>query len=149
MKNPAPSSETIPHEHGRAGERQRAQALDATAAAMLEALLPQPCTQDMADLSLALQAGLIGEGMPAAEAARLAAAQARHLSVQLGGQQFYIPRGWMARCAERDRRILEAFDGRNYHKLARRFGITVQRVRNIVAKERQRAREAAHSAPTV
>ena len=111
--------------------------LDAPAAALLESLLPPKATQDVRDVVLVLFAALLGERAHAADAARTAAAQVQRLSAELGGQSVYIPRGCSGRIAERNRQIAAAFTGNNYRELARRFGLTVQRVRDIVESERR------------
>lgn len=109
--------------------------LSAREAAQLEAMLPQPATQDLRDVALALLDGLLTEGVPQDAAVRYAAACTRHLSAQLGGQQVYIPRCLLAQLSERNARIFSAFQGNNYRELARRFHLTEQRVRRIVATE--------------
>jgi Mor family transcriptional regulator len=64
-------------------------------------------------------------------AARIADETATRIMRQYGGQQPYV-----RRTTRVDREtLLEAFDGRNHRDLARRFGKSVRRVRQILGEE--------------
>jgi len=59
------------------------------------------------------------------------------LAHYLGGRQTYLPRDVRLQRALRDYRIYRDFRGRNYEALARREGLTVTQVYNIVAAQRK------------
>jgi len=105
-------------------------------AARLAAALPARTTQDLHDVALSLLGALLDGGLGAEQATALAVAQVQRLSSDLGGSAIYIPKGLLARLMQRDRQIYDAFDGRNYRALARRYNITEVRVRSIVAAAR-------------
>lgn len=81
---------------------------------------------------------------PAAEAALSIAEAARK---QLGGGHQYIPKGRDFDLSRRDRRIYGKFKGDNYTQLAREFGLTEMRIRQIV--ERCRAADIARRQGTL
>ena len=54
------------------------------------------------------------------------------LARHFGGQNIYFPKLDRTMLPERDRRIREEFTGRNHKFLARRYNLSVQRVRDIV-----------------
>ena len=54
------------------------------------------------------------------------------LARHFGGQNIYFPKLDRTMLPERDRRIREEFTGRNHKFIARRYNLSVQRVRDIV-----------------
>ena len=57
------------------------------------------------------------------------------LSAKLGGERIYIPLPERLATAARNRAIRAAFNGRNYHELAIRYGLTVRWIRSIVSEK--------------
>lgn len=52
-----------------------------------------------------------------------------------GGRMFYIPKGDRLRQAIRNRQIYAAFRGNNHAQLAQQYGLTVQRIYDIVREQ--------------
>jgi Mor family transcriptional regulator len=117
--------------------------------APLRALLPSDYPEQMRDVAdvLFLQmledAAVLGDAPPAVVAA-VAARQVDRLSLKMGGGPIYIPSGvstW--RLTPRNRQMCEEFRG-DYRLLARKWGLSVQQVRNIVdtwMREQNRLRQ--------
>lgn len=78
-------------------------------------------------------AGLLG----APRLAHVALDQTERLSFDLGGESFYMHRGHAYRLSLRDRQIVAEFNGRNQHQLARKYGLSVMRIYQIVAAARE------------
>ena len=53
---------------------------------------------------------------------------------EIGGVQLYIPRGMRFELSRRDHEIYNKFNGRNYHNLAREYGLSEMQIRNIVKR---------------
>lgn len=49
-----------------------------------------------------------------------------------GGRQVYIPRGLLARMAERNRQIIAEFNGKNHRELAKKHDRSEMRIRQIL-----------------
>jgi Mor family transcriptional regulator len=64
--------------------------------------------------------------------ALLALRQTERLSAEIGGMNFYLNKGVRYRATLRDREMFERFNGRNYDELARAYGLTPMRVRQII-----------------
>lgn len=75
--------------------------------------------------------------------ARLAASTAAHAvrgwCANFGGVTVYLPRGHEERIAKRDARIVQEFDGTNAVDLARCYGLSESRIRQIIRRERAAA----------
>lgn len=69
--------------------------------------------------------------------AQLALDQTERLSFDLGGESFYMHRGVRYRLSLRDRQIVDEFNGRNQHQLARKHGLSVMRIYQIIAAWRE------------
>ncbi|WP_186265046.1 Mor transcription activator family protein [Burkholderia gladioli] len=69
--------------------------------------------------------------------AELAIAQTERLSTNVGGHNFYMPKGVSFRLTPRNRQMCAEFRGNNYEDLARRYHLSVMRVRQIVDAWRQ------------
>lgn len=54
-----------------------------------------------------------------------------------GGQNVYFPMGLVWRVSIRDREIFNEFNGKNHHKLARKFGVSVQWIYSVVKRVRK------------
>jgi Mor family transcriptional regulator len=69
--------------------------------------------------------------------AELAVGQVDRVAMKLGGSGFYLPKGIGAKMSARDREIVQAFNGRNKHQLARLHGVSEMRIDQILKKWRQ------------
>ncbi len=65
--------------------------------------------------------------------AQLALRQTERLCAECGGMNFYLNKGIRYRASLRDREMFSRFNGRNYDELARTYGLTPMRVRQIMA----------------
>ncbi len=71
-------------------------------------------------------------GMKPEDAYDTARAVIHRLGKEFGGDQFYLARDMAFPLQERDMEIFRRFNGTNYDHLAREFGLSVMRVRQIV-----------------
>ena len=76
---------------------------------------------------------------PAAEAAFAAA---EHVRLNIGGGSMYINKGIAYEADQRGQEIYRRWNGRNAHELAREFGLTEERIRQIVKERREAERRA-------
>ena len=111
--------------------------ISAQEAAALDALLPQPMTQDMRDVALSVCAGLREAGVPHDDACRHTAAVMRRLVADWGGLTVYFAKGLRARVNARNASIWHEFRGDNYRHLALKHGLSLQMVRGIVGEQRR------------
>lgn len=129
---------------------QPAQRITAAEAQVLEAQLPQGLTEQMREVALCLfEALAVADGRAGAQApckewrgaltrmAQLALAQLQHLMAMIGGSSFYIAKGVAVDLSARDRQMCAKFRGNNYFALAREYGLTEMRVRQIVGAWQQ------------
>ena len=58
-----------------------------------------------------------------------------------GGQSVYLPMGVTWKASQRDREMFREFNGRNHHDLARKFGVSLQWVYNVVKRVRKEEQE--------
>lgn len=118
--------------------------LTAPEAAILDAALPPGLTDDMRDVAfclfeaLALADSRAGSPTPGKEwavvlqaMARTATMQLRHLARQKGGKAIYLAKGVAFDLTMRDREMCAKFRG-DYEILAREYGLTPMRVRQVV-----------------
>lgn len=115
-------------------ERRRLQDMTAAELAPLERLLDPDYPERLADLATVLFIELLNQSHPADGAARLAVALTEALRDELGGQRMYVTKGHQLALSKRDMEIYEAFNGRNQHLVARRFGLCEERVRQILRR---------------
>lgn len=80
-------------------------------------------------------------GVPARRAVLAASQAVRSWCANFGGVNVYLPRGREEQIAERDARIAEAFDGTNAVELARCYGLSESRVRQIIRRLRRAGAE--------
>jgi len=66
------------------------------------------------------------------DARQAALAIVKQLAKDWGGQQIYIPKAMMLELDERDRQIYAEFNGHNQPQLAKKHGISVVRVYQII-----------------
>ena len=114
-------------------------------AAVLDMHLPAGLTEEMRDVAWCLfeamalldtragaqQPGPVWLGVLHAMA-RVATAQLQHLAQQKGGKAIYLAKGVAMHLSARDRELCAKFRGNNYRELAREYGLTEMRVRQIV-----------------
>lgn len=60
------------------------------------------------------------------------------LAGKLGGSNIYIPKINTLYRGVRDKKICDEFNGKNYAALAKKYGVTERRVRNIVKEHMKR-----------
>lgn len=126
------------------------QRITAAEAQVLESLLPDGLTEQMREValllfeSLAQQEGFAGAQHPCQQwraqlmrLARVALAQLQHLASHVGGSAIYMAKGIAVHLSARDRAMCEKFRGNNYFALAREYGLTEMRVRQIVGAWQQ------------
>jgi Mor family transcriptional regulator len=70
-------------------------------------------------------------------AEQIAGEIAYRLSQHWGGSMFYVTKHspWLTH--ERDRQIWQDFNGKNYHELAQRFGLSIPYIYKIVSRMRK------------
>lgn len=100
----------------------------------LERLLDPAYPERLADLATVLYIELLNQAHPAQAAAPLALALTEALREELGGQRMYVTKGHQLALSKRDIEIYDAFNGRNQHLVARRFGLCEERVRQILRR---------------
>lgn len=114
-------------------------------AQVLESALPPGLTQDMRDVALCLFEALVladeraGQAQPAPNwvtqlglwTAQVLM-QMQHLANEKGGAAIYLAKGVAMHLSARDREMCARFRGNNYRALAREYGLTEMRVRQIV-----------------
>ena len=134
-----------------------ARRLTAAEAAVLDAHLPVGLTEEMRDVAwclfeaMALMDSRAGAEQPGPvwlgvlhAMARVATAQLQHLAQQKGGKAIYLAKGLAVFLSARDLQMCGEFRGDNYDFLARKYGLTEMRVRQIVndwQKEQFRVRQ--------
>ena len=91
----------------------------------------------LADLALLIHQRL-RDLLPPTIAADLARELAEDVRLKWGGGLIYIPQGARYERQQRDGQIWREFNGRNHAALARRHGLTLSCVYDILARERAR-----------
>lgn len=99
--------------------------------------LPAEYPEILADLAGLLHARLTPH-LPADIAAALALETAEDIRCKFGGGLIYIPKGDRYERHARDAAIWREFNGRNHGELARKHGLGVAHVYEILARERAR-----------
>ncbi len=126
--------------------------MSAAEASGLEAALPPGLTADMRDVALCLFEALVltdpRAGAPQPDPAwqgqlgtwtTQVLMQMQHLANEKGGAAIYFAKGVAMHLSSRDREMCGKFRGNNYRDLAREYGLTEMRVRQIVdAWQRER-----------
>ena len=62
------------------------------------------------------------------------------LADEWGGQSIYVPKDVARRCLKRNVRLFDEFTGSNVAELARKYGLSEQRVYAVIKQERARRR---------
>lgn len=81
------------------------------------------------------------------EARELGRRVADMLAEDWGGSNIYIPKNLAPRFRRRDAELYRAFTGHNIEELARKYGLTQQRVYSIIKAERARRTRSQLSLP--
>ena len=71
--------------------------------------------------------------------ADLARSATDRISRDVGGVSFYMPKGFIRFSSARDRDIFAEFNGKNQRELARRYGLSDMRIKQIVASMRSKS----------
>ncbi len=74
--------------------------------------------------------------IPSEQAGPIALSVAEDIRALFGGSLIYIPKGAAYDRAQRNQAIVAEFDGNNYAALARRHGLTLSSVYDIIAREK-------------
>lgn len=104
---------------------------------MLPLTFPPEYPEVLADLATLIHQRL-GDLLPPAIAADLARELAEDVRLKWGGGLIYIPQGARFERQQRDAAIWREFNGRNHADLARRHGLTLSCVYDILVRERAR-----------
>lgn len=92
------------------------------------------------DLRLQLSEQLVLSGLADADARRIAHNAAEHIRRHWGGQNPYIPKGREYDSRQLREAIVRDFSGNNKQELSRKYGLSVERVRQIIAADRKSRR---------
>jgi len=111
--------------------------LTMSALAPLEALLGDDYPERLREMATCMFAQLLDEqdlqALGADRLAQLAAQLTNTLSAELGGGNFYMHKAVAWRLSQRDRQLVNEFNGSNIPALAHRYRLTETRVRQIRA----------------
>jgi len=77
-------------------------------------------------------------GVEVSSASQIVIEELRH---HWGGQQIYVPKGLGFQLESRDLQIYREFNGQNLNELARKYDLTVKRLRQIVKEVRRQQAE--------
>lgn len=91
----------------------------------------------LADLADKLTEILVRRGIERDKAKEIGREAAEFVRTEWGGQLVYVPKGTLFALTQRDMEIWEAFNGHNHADLARKHGVTLQRIYQIVAAMRE------------
>lgn len=110
--------------------------MTAADAAVLEAVLDPEYPERLREVATHLFESLLHmeclRGLDRKVLAEMALQQTEHLSLEMGGGNFYMHKGTAYRLTQRDREMCAKFNGRNYHQLAREYDRSEMRVRQII-----------------
>ncbi|WP_374432179.1 Mor transcription activator family protein [Ideonella dechloratans] len=105
--------------------------------APLEALLGDDYPERLREMATCMYAQLLDEqdlqSLGRDRLAQLAAQLTNALSAELGGGNFYMHKAVAWRLSQRDRQLVNEFNGSNIPALAHRYRLTETRVRQILA----------------
>lgn len=104
--------------------------------APLEALFPEKLHSTLREMAIECFIVLIDDeevlaAIGARRLAELVMAQIDRVSLQIGGAQFYLPRGIGMRLSARDMEIGRRYNGSNKHLLAREYKLSEMRIDQI------------------
>lgn len=111
--------------------------LTMSALAPLEALLGDDYPERLREMATCMYAQLLDEqdlqSLGRDRLAQMAAQLTNALSAELGGGNFYMHKAVAWRLSQRDRQLVNEFNGSNIPALAHRYRLTETRVRQILA----------------
>ncbi|MFK5947800.1 MAG: Mor transcription activator family protein [Methylococcales bacterium] len=84
------------------------------------------------DLLDHLKQQLIGKGIDPIEAASAASSSVQYISEHWRGSLIYMPSQSKVKKNERNKTIIQKFNGKNYHELGLEFGLSEVRIRQII-----------------
>lgn len=113
---------------------------------MLPLTFPPEYPEVLADLATLIHQRL-ADLLPPVVAADLARELAEDVRLKWGGGLIYIPQGARFERQQRDAAIWREFNGRNHADLARRHGLTLSCVYDVLARERARRQSELFFAP--
>lgn len=113
-------------------DRRRLEDMTAADLAPLERLIDPAYPEQLIDMATVLYVELLNQGQP--EAAPLALALTEAMRMEIGGRSMYVNKGRQYELSSRDREIFDEYNGRNLHLVAKKYGLSEMRVRQILAK---------------
>ncbi|MFO1421200.1 MAG: Mor transcription activator family protein [Candidatus Competibacteraceae bacterium] len=105
---------------------------------MTDLKFPEKYPEILSDLAGLVHRRLIEQGIGADLATKTALDLAEDVRLKWGGGLIYIPKGDGFARGCRDAEIWREFNGRNHAELARKHGLTLSCVYDIIARERNR-----------
>lgn len=79
---------------------------------------------------------LIRQGMAGEQALAVAEESTDTVLDEFGGENLYIPKNISGKAARRNRQIYDEFTGDNHDELAKKYGVTLQRIYAIIKEQR-------------
>lgn len=92
--------------------------------------------KDLADHACVLASAILD--MPMDDAEQFGEALAAYMADTWGGQVIYMPQDAAGRASERNAQIYAEFRGDNHAELAKQWGLSVQHIHRIIARERKK-----------
>ena len=80
---------------------------------------------------------LIRQGMVGEQALAVAEESTDTVLEEFGGENLYIPKNISGKAHRRNRQIYDEFTGDNHDELAKKYGVTLQRIYAIIKEQRQ------------
>ena len=80
---------------------------------------------------------LIRQGMAGEQAFAVAEESTDTVLDEFGGENLYIPKNISGKAHRRNRQIYDEFTGDNHDELAKKYGVTLQRIYAIIKEQRQ------------
>lgn len=80
---------------------------------------------------------LLGQGVDKTQATTIAEESTDTVLDEFGGENLYIPKNISGKAARRNRQIYDEFTGDNHEVLAKKYGVTLQRIYAIIKEQRQ------------
>lgn len=80
---------------------------------------------------------LIRQGMVGEQVLAVAEESTDTVLDEFGGENLYIPKNISGKAHRRNRQIYDEFTGDNHDELAKKYGVTLQRIYAIIKEQRQ------------
>jgi len=114
----------------------RLESLSVSEIAAVDDALPPGCNEVWSSFAygcfLVLRADPKTKELSLHEAASVAVKQVYQLAHDVGGDAFYFPSGFKAQSDKRAAEVVRMFTGNNHAEVAKKLGVTVSRVRQIL-----------------